>query len=38
MTAQLNVGKVVLGYSNHSAVSKRLARIRDQAARFFDQN
>lgn len=26
----------ILGYSNHSAVSKRLARIREQAARFFD--
>lgn len=28
----------ILGYANHSAVSKRLARIRDQAARFFDTN
>jgi hypothetical protein len=25
----------VLGYRNHSAVSKRLKQIRDQAARFF---
>jgi hypothetical protein len=28
----------ILGYSNHSAVSKRLARIRDQAARFFNES
>jgi hypothetical protein len=28
----------ILGYSNHSAVSKRLARIRDQAARYFNES
>lgn len=28
----------ILGYSSHSAVSKRLARIRDQAVRFFDEH
>ncbi|MFQ6273868.1 sigma-70 family RNA polymerase sigma factor [Kutzneria viridogrisea] len=27
----------IMGYSNHSAVSKRLARIREQAVRFFDE-
>jgi hypothetical protein len=37
VTSLTDVGKI-LGYSNHSAVSKRLARIRDQAARFFDEN
>lgn len=37
VTSLTDVGKI-LGYSSHSAVSKRLARIRDQAARFFDQN
>jgi hypothetical protein len=26
----------ILGYANHSAVSKRLKRIREQAKRFFD--
>lgn len=28
----------ILGYSNHSAVSKRLKRIRAQAARYFDEH
>lgn len=28
----------ILGYANHSAVSKRLAQIRRQAERFFDQS
>jgi hypothetical protein len=28
----------ILGYANHSAVSKRLARIRAQAEKFFDQS
>ncbi|WP_242412344.1 hypothetical protein [Mycobacterium marinum] len=37
VTSLTDVGKI-LGYSSHSAVSKRLARIRDQAARFFDEN
>nr|WP_240163722.1 sigma-70 family RNA polymerase sigma factor [Mycolicibacterium sphagni] len=37
VTSLTDVGKI-LGYSSHSAVSKRLARIRDQAARFFDQS
>jgi hypothetical protein len=37
VTSLTDVGRI-LGYSSHSAVSKRLARIRDQAARFFDQN
>ncbi len=27
----------ILGYANHSAVSKRLKRIREQAKRYFDQ-
>lgn len=27
----------VMGYSNHSAVSKRLSRIREQASQFFDE-
>ena len=29
---------IILGYANHSAVSKRLARIRAAAERFFDQS
>jgi hypothetical protein len=28
----------IMGYRNHSPVSKRLARVRDMAARFFDEN
>jgi hypothetical protein len=28
----------IMGYRNHSPVSKRLARVRDMAARFFDDN
>jgi len=28
----------ILGYSNHSGVSKRLVAIRDKAARFFEEN
>jgi len=36
-TTLTEVGEI-LGYSNHSAVSKRLARIRDQAVRFFDEH
>jgi hypothetical protein len=28
----------ILGYANHSAVSKRLAHIRAAAERFFDQS
>jgi len=27
-----------MGYHNHSAVSKGLKRVRDMAARFFDEN
>lgn len=35
-----NLTKVgsILGYSNHSGVSKRLVTIRDKAARFFEEN
>lgn len=36
ITSLTDVGKI-LGYRNHSAVSKRLVRIRDQAARFFHE-
>ena len=28
----------IMGYRNHSAVSKRLKRVRDMAARFFEEN
>ncbi|BBX94685.1 sigma-70 family RNA polymerase sigma factor [Mycolicibacterium boenickei] len=37
VTSLTEVGNI-LGYSNHSAVSKRLTRIRKQAARYFNDN
>ncbi len=37
-TTKLTDAADILGYSNHSAVSKRLVRIRTEAAKFFDEN
>jgi hypothetical protein len=37
VTSLTEVSKI-LGYSNHSAVSKRLTRIRDEAGRYFNDN
>ena len=37
-TTNLTEVAAIMGYSNHSAVSKRLKRIRDLAARFFEDN
>ena len=36
-TTKLTEVAQILGYSNHSAVSKRLKRIREQAARYFEE-
>jgi len=37
-TTNLTEIAAIMGYSNHSAVSKQLKRIRDLADRFFEDN